>query len=62
MNEPTKIGSTKYSIDLYFVNANSNEIELVKEQKGTVIACGFELPKIVKKNKDWAKITIANTV
>ena len=52
LDEPTKLGSTTYSIDLYFVNVNSNEIELIKEQTGTIIACGFELPKMVKKKKD----------
>jgi hypothetical protein len=50
--EPKGLGSTTYSIDLYYVNANSNEIEVIKQQTGTIIACGVEIKKIIKKKKN----------
>ncbi|WP_179320985.1 hypothetical protein [Winogradskyella helgolandensis] len=50
-DQPKELGLNHYEIELFYVNANTNKIELIKEQNGTIIACGFEKPKFVK-NKD----------
>ncbi|MBC2846739.1 hypothetical protein [Winogradskyella flava] len=44
-----KLGVSEYSVDLFYVNVNTNEIELIKKENGTVIACGY---KLTKKTKD----------
>jgi len=42
------------TINLYYVNANSNELELIKEKKTLVIACGFG-PLTMKGKKELRK-------
>jgi hypothetical protein len=36
-----KLGTQEYSIDLYYVNANTNKLESIKKNTGIVTACGF---------------------
>ncbi|GHC65213.1 hypothetical protein [Ulvibacter litoralis] len=44
-----KLGVSEYFVDLFYVNVITNEIELIKKENGTVIACGY---KLTKKTKD----------
>jgi len=46
-----EIGVHNYSVDLYYVNANTNRIENVKQEKGSYIACGLGKIKLKKSKK-----------
>ena len=37
-----KLGISKYSLDMYYINANNNKLETIKKKKGSVIACGIK--------------------
>ena len=45
-----KLGVQNYSVDLFYVNAITNEIELIKKENGTIISCGYEMTKVKKKD------------
>ena len=53
MGLPNKIGINEYSINSFFINANSNKLEQVKNESGNYIACGSK--KITYKKKKKAK-------
>lgn len=46
-----KLGVFSYSLDLYYVNASTNKLEIVKKDTGTGIACGYEVKKKKKGKK-----------
>ena len=52
-DQPKNLGLNYYSVDLFYVNANKNIIELIKEQNGTIIACGLAKPRIVKMQRTF---------
>ena len=37
-----KLGISKYSLDMYYINANNNKLETINKKKGSVIACGIK--------------------
>lgn len=45
-----KLGTHEYSLDLYYINANTNILESVKKDTGIVTACGFGV-KLTEKKK-----------